>query len=87
MELLNLVDPKGDVIYCLDMLPMAVVIFGQEGVTFVKIDNPCTVAMQMRLYADSWDNLNIEELNEKQERRRITSGGSSTSQTDPQSKN
>ncbi len=87
MELLNPVDPKGDAIYCLDKLPMAVPLYGNEGITFVKTDIPCTIVMQMRLYADSWDNLNIEELKEKQERRRTTSGESSSSQTDPQSKN
>ncbi len=86
-ELLNPMDLKSNAIYCLDMLPMAVPIYGPEGVTFVKINNQYTVAMQMHLYSDSWDNLNIEELKEKQKRRRTTSGGSSTSPTDPQYKN
>ncbi len=87
MELLNLVDPKGDSIYCHDKLLIPVPIYGPEGATFVKTDKPHTIAMQMLLYADSWDNLNVKELKEKQERRRTTSGGSSSSQTDPQSKN
>ncbi len=40
--------------------------------------------MLMRMYADSWDNLDIEKLSEKQERRRTMSGGSPSSQGDPQ---
>ncbi len=86
MELLNLGDPKGDSIYCLDKFLMAVPLYRSEGVMFVKTDKTCTVAMQMHLYADSWDNLDIEELKEKQERRRTTSDESSSSQTDPLSK-
>ncbi len=56
MELLNPVELKGDSIYCLDKLPMAVPIYGPEGVMFVKTDKPRTIAIQMSLYADSWDN-------------------------------
>ncbi len=62
-------------------------LYGLEGVTFVKTDNPCIVAMQMRMYPDSWNNLNIEKLKEKQERQMTSSCVSSSSQHNSQSKN
>ncbi len=86
MELLDHVDPKGQTTYLIENLPKTVPLYRPEGVTFVKIDNPCTMAMQTRLYADSWDNLNLEELKEKQERTRTTSGSSAASQTNSQTK-
>ncbi len=49
----------------------------------MKMDNPCSVGMLMRMYADSWDNLDIEKLKEKQERRRTTSGSSTSTEGDP----
>ncbi len=52
----------------------------------VKTDSPRTMAMQIRLYADSWDNTNVADLKERQERERTTSCGSSSSQSDSQSK-
>ncbi len=58
VELLNAVDLKGNTTYFMEMLPL----YGSEGVMFVKTDNPSTVAMQMRLYAESWDNLNVYKL-------------------------
>ncbi len=79
VELLNPMDPKGNTIYFMETLPNAVPLYVPEGVMFVKTDNPQTMAMQMRLYADSWDNVNVDKLKEKQERERTTSGGSSTS--------
>ncbi len=84
MELLDPVDLKGETTYIMDNQLKTVLLYGPEGVMFVKTDNPCTVAMQMCMYSDSWDNLNLEELKEKQERNRTTSGSSSTSQTDSQ---
>ncbi len=66
MELLDTVDPKVETIYFLESLLKTVPLYGPEGTTFVKTDNPCTVAMQMHMYADSWDILNLEELREKQ---------------------
>ncbi len=39
----------------MDNLPKTVPLYGPEGVMFVKTDNPCTVAMQMRMYADLED--------------------------------
>ncbi len=53
VELLNPVDRKGETTYLLEMLPGIVPLYGPEGVTFVKTDNPHTVPMQMRMYADS----------------------------------
>ncbi len=38
----------------------------------------------MRMYADSWENLDIDKLKEKQERWRTTAGGSTSSNGDPQ---
>ncbi len=64
----------------------AVSLYGLEGITFVKTDNPCTLTMQIRLYTDSSDNLNVDKLNEKQERDRTMSCRSSSSQTDSQPK-
>ncbi len=86
MELLDPVDPKGETTYLLDNLPKTFPLYWPEGVMFVKTDNQRTVAMQLRLYADYWDNLNLEELKEKQEIRRTTSSGSSSSHTETQLK-
>ncbi len=47
VELLNTMDLKGNTIYFMEMLTNAVPLYGQEGVMFVKTDNPCTMAMQM----------------------------------------
>ncbi len=86
VELLNPMYTKGNTIYFMEMLPNAIPLYGAEGVMFVKTDNTPTVAMQMRLYADTWDNLNVGKLKEKQERERTMSCGSSSSKTDSQPK-
>ncbi len=70
----------------METLPDMVPHYCLEGMWFVKSDNPLTLTMQMRMYADSWDNLNVDKLKENQERQRTTSGGSSSSQTYSQSK-
>ncbi len=79
IELTNPMDPQGTTAYCLDTLPEMVPLYILEGVLFMKMDNHRTVAMLMRIYADSWDNLDIEKLKEKQERRKTMSGGSTSS--------
>ncbi len=72
VELLNPVDPKGETTCLLETLPGMVPLYGPEGVIFVKTENPRTMAMQMLMYTDSWDHLNVEKLKEKQERQRTS---------------
>ncbi len=72
VELLNPVNPKGETTYLLETLAGMVPLYGPEGVTFVKTDNPHTLAMQMTMYIDSWDNLNTKKLTEKLERQRTS---------------
>ncbi len=84
IELTNPVDPQGTTAYCLDTLPEMVPLYCEEGVLFVKTENPFSVGMLMRMYADSWDNLDKDKVKEKQERRRTMSGSSTSSQGDPQ---
>ncbi len=67
VELLNPVDKKGSTIYFIETLPNAMPLYGLEGVMLVKTNNSSTVTLQMKLYADSWDNLNVDKLKEKQE--------------------
>ncbi len=42
-----------------------------------------TVAMMMRMYANSWENLEIDKLLADQERKRTMSSNSSHSHDDP----
>ncbi len=84
IELTNTVDPQGMTAYCMDTLPEMVRPYSPEGVLFMKTKNPHSVGMLMRMYADFWENLDIDKLKEKQERRRTTSGRSTSSHGDPQ---
>ncbi len=86
MELLNTVYLKGETTYLIESLLNTVPLYRPEDVMFVKTDNQLTVALQICMYTDYWDNFNVKELNEKQERRITTSGGSSSSQADSHSK-
>ncbi len=65
IELTNPVDPQGTTAYSLDTLPETVPLYVPEGVLFVKTENPRSVGMLMRMYADSWENLDIDKLKEK----------------------
>ncbi len=49
----------------------------------MKTNKMKTVAMMMRMYANSWENLEIDKLLADQERKRTLSGSSSHSQEDP----
>ncbi len=80
IEILDPVDLQGETTYLLKSLPKVVPLYGPEGIMFVKTDKPSTVAMQLRMYADSWEHLNVAELKAKQERQRTTSCESSSSQ-------
>ncbi len=84
IELTNPVDPEGMTAYCLDTLPATVPLHGPEGVLFMKSENQHSVGILMRSYTDSWENLDIDKLQEKQEGRRTTSSSSTSSDGDPQ---
>ncbi len=84
IELVNPVDPQGAPAYCMDTLPETAPLYGPEGVLFMKTENPRSAGMLIRMYADTSDNLDIDKFKEKQERKRTTSGGSSSSHGDPQ---
>ncbi len=84
IEILSPVYPKGESTYCMDVLPEEFTLYGPDGVLFVKTANPKSVAMMMRMYASTWDNLERDKLKVDQERRRTTSGSSSHSPNDPQ---
>ncbi len=60
IELLNPVNPHGDTVYCMDALLVEVPLYGPDGVMFVKTRQTKTVAMMIRMYANSWENLEIE---------------------------
>ncbi len=83
IELLNPVNPSGDTVYCMDTLPVEVPLYGPDGVMFVKTRQTKTVAMMMRMYTNSWENLEIDKLLADQERKRTTSSSSSHSHDDP----
>ncbi len=83
IELLNPVNPLGDTVYCMDALPVEVPLYGPDGVMYVKMRQTKTVAMMMRMYANSWENLEIDKLLADQEKKRTISGSSSQSQEDP----
>ncbi len=70
IKLTNPVDLQRTTAYCLDTLPEMVPLYGPEDVLFMKTENPRSVDMLMRMYAHSWENLDIDKLKEKQERRR-----------------
>ncbi len=55
--LTNPVDPQGMTAYCLDIRPNTVPLSGPEGLLFMKMENPLSVGILMRMYSDSWDNL------------------------------
>ncbi len=78
IELVNPVDLQGATVYCMDTLPETVPLYGPEGVLFMKTENPRSVGMLMRMYADTWDNLDKDKLR-KQETKMTTSGGSTSS--------
>ncbi len=83
IELLSSVNPHVESVYCMDTLPEEVPLYSPDGVMFVKTNNPKLVAMMMRMYANSCDNLKIDKLRADQERRRNASCSSSHSQDDP----
>ncbi len=70
IEVLDPVDLKGEFTNLLETILNVVPLYGPEGVMFVKTDKPHTLAMQMHVFINSWDHLNIKELKEKQERKR-----------------
>ncbi len=69
----------------MDVLPEEFPLYSSDGVLFVKMANPKSVAMMMRMYANTCDNLEIGKLKADQERRRTTSGSSSHFPDDSQS--
>ncbi len=83
IELLNPVNPRGDMVYCMDALPVEVPLYGPDGVMFMKTRQTKTVAMMMHMYANSWENLEIDKLLADQERKKTTSSSSSYSHDDP----
>ncbi len=76
-------NPCGEPVYCIDALPVEIPLYGPDGSMFVKTNKTKTVAMMMRMYANSWENLEIDKLLADQERKRTISGSSSHSQEDP----
>ncbi len=80
IELLSPVNPHGEAVYCMDTLSAEVNLYG---VMIMKTNDPKSVAMMMHMYANSWDNLEIDKLRADQERRRNASGSSSHSQDNP----
>ncbi len=47
IELLNPVNSRGDTVYCMDALPVEILLYGPDGVMFVKTRQTKTVAMMM----------------------------------------
>ncbi len=84
IELLSPVDLKVELTYCMDVLPDEFPLYGPDCVLFVKTANPKSVAMMMRMYANTWDNMEIAKLKADQERSRTTSGSSSHYPNNPQ---
>ncbi len=83
IELLNPVNPREDMVYCMNALPVEVPLYGPDGVIFVKTRQTKTVAMMMRMYANSYENLEIDKLLADHERKRTISGNSSHSHKVP----
>ncbi len=76
-------NPCGDTVYCMDALSVEVPLYGPDGVMFVKTRQTKTVAMMMCMYANNWENLEIDKLLADQERKKTTSSSSSHSHDDP----
>ncbi len=53
IELLNPVNPHCEPVYCMDALPVEIPLYGPDGVVFVKTKKTKTMAMMMRMYANS----------------------------------
>ncbi len=53
IELLDPVPPKGTTVYCIDTLPEMVTLYGPDGMLFVKTEEPSTLGMMMKMYAES----------------------------------
>ncbi len=68
----------------MDVLPDDFPLYGPDSVLFMKTANPKSMAMMMRMYANTCDYLEIDKLKANQERRRTTSGSSSYSPDDHQ---
>ncbi len=83
IELVNVVDHNGEETYCFDSNPAQVPLYGPDGVSFINKNNPKSVAMMMKLYAASWESLDIDKHRADQERKRNMLGRSSHSQDDP----
>ncbi len=62
---------------------MEVPLYDPERVMFMKTRQTKTVAMMMRKYANSWENLEIDKLLADQERKRTTSSSSWHSHGNP----
>ncbi len=76
-QLLKPENPYGFSAYCMDALPEEFPLYGTEGVLFMKMSDALLMVMMMGMYADTWENLDIDKLKAKQERKRTMSGGSS----------
>ncbi len=70
IELLNPVNPCGETVYCMDALPDEVPLYHPDGVMFVKMKQTKSVAMMMNVYANSWENIDIDKFLADQERKR-----------------
>lgn len=71
----------------MDFLPKQVPLYGPECVQFVNTDNVRLLAMQIKMFATSWETTNMEELLAKFERQRTPSTSESlTSQAEAQTK-
>ncbi len=68
----------------MDVLPDEFPLYGPDGVLFTKTSNPKSVTMMMKMYAKTWENLEIDKLKADQERKRTASGSFSYSQENPQ---
>ncbi len=84
IELVSPVNLKGEATYYMDVLPDEFPLYGSDGVLFVKMANPKSVAMMMCMYANTSDNLEIDKLKADQKKRRTASGSSSHSPDNPQ---
>ncbi len=67
-------------------LCQSVPLYSPESVQFLKTEKPCVLAKLMRINADSWELLNVEELKTKQERHRKQSCESEASHEESTSK-
>ncbi len=85
---IKVVDPvyQGDNMYCIDTLPVTVPLYGPKRVHFLKTEKPCVLAKHMRMNADPWELLNVEELKTKQERHMKQSSESEATHEESTSK-